>query len=125
MASTSRIAVFDLAHSDVILLESGLKELLEDESTMKVSFMIKTIYILIQVMHDVRRISKLLSQRYSVQLRSVFDTQIAHTIIQHDKLSKPFSELRGISFINLQRVYYPQSLMNSDITPRKLTQAQR
>lgn len=37
VASTSRIAVFDLAHSDVILMESGLKELLEDARTMKVS----------------------------------------------------------------------------------------
>lgn len=36
VASTSRIAVFDLAHSDLILLESGLKELLEDTKVLKV-----------------------------------------------------------------------------------------
>lgn len=36
VASTSRIAVFDLAHSDSILLESGLKELMEDEKVIKV-----------------------------------------------------------------------------------------
>ncbi|KAI6171001.1 Exonuclease 3'-5' domain-containing protein 1 [Aphelenchoides bicaudatus] len=110
VASTSRIAIFDLAHSDVILMESGLKELLEDAQTLK-------------VVHEVRRISTLMSQRYSVYLRGIFDTQVAHTIIQHEKLGKPLNELRGISFINLQRVYYPQSLMNSDITPRKLSQS--
>ncbi|CAD5225557.1 unnamed protein product [Bursaphelenchus xylophilus] len=109
VASTSRIAVFDLAHSDSILLESGLKELLEDEKVMK-------------VIHDVRRVSTLMAQRYAVHMRNVFDTQIAHTIIQHDKLNKPLNELRAITFINLQRVYYPQSLMQSDITPRKLSQ---
>jgi exonuclease 3'-5' domain-containing protein 1 len=96
----------------VILLESGLKELLEDNSIVK-------------VIHDVRRISSLMTQRYSTQIRNIFDTQIAHTIIQHEKLSKPLNELRGISFINLQRVYYPQSLMNSDVTPRKMSQTPR
>ncbi|CAD5218836.1 unnamed protein product [Bursaphelenchus okinawaensis] len=109
VASTSRIAVFDLAHSDSILLESGLKELLEDNKVLK-------------VVHDIRRVSTLMAQRYAVNMRNVFDTQIAHTIIQHEKLNKPVSELRAITFINLQRVYYPQSLMQSDITPRKLSQ---
>jgi len=31
-------------------------------------------------------------------------------------------ELRAISFVNLQRVYNPQSLVLSDISPRKLSQ---
>ncbi|KAI6175183.1 Egalitarian [Aphelenchoides fujianensis] len=62
IASTSRIAIFDLAHSDVVLMESGLKELLEAADVLK-------------VMHDVKRL------------------------------------------------YYPQALMNSDVTPRKLSQA--
>lgn len=38
VASTSRIAVFDLAHSDSILLESGLKQLLESDAILKVCF---------------------------------------------------------------------------------------
>ncbi|KAI6189178.1 Egalitarian [Aphelenchoides besseyi] len=109
IASTSRIAVFDLAHSDVVLMESGLKELLESSDALK-------------VIHDVKRVSSLLANRYNLIMKRVFDTQIAHTIIQHEKLSKPLAELRAISFINLQRVYYPQSLMNSDVTPRKLSQ---
>uniref|UniRef100_A0A915DDU7 3'-5' exonuclease domain-containing protein n=1 Tax=Ditylenchus dipsaci TaxID=166011 RepID=A0A915DDU7_9BILA len=108
MASNSRIAVFDLAHSDSILMESGLKELMENESVLK-------------VVHDVKRVATLLAQRYAVNMRSVFDTQIAHTVIQHDKFNKSMAELRAISFINLQRVYYPQSLMMSDVTPRKLS----
>ncbi|KAI6224445.1 Egalitarian [Aphelenchoides fujianensis] len=110
IASTSRIAIFDLAHSDVVLMESGLKELLEAADVLK-------------VMHDVKRVTSLLAHRYNLTLKRVFGTQIAHTIIQHDKLSKPLAELRAISFLNLQRVYYPQALMNSDVTPRKLSQA--
>lgn len=109
LASSQRLVVFDLAHSDSILLESGLKGLLEDDKLLK-------------VVHDVRRASTLLIQRYSVHLRRVFDTQVAHTVIQHEKLGKPLNELRAITFVNLQRVYYPQSLMQSDVTPRKLSQ---
>lgn len=33
--------------------------------------------------------------------------------------------MRPISFLNLQRVYYPQSIMMSDATPRKLSQSPR
>jgi len=67
----------------------------------------------------------LLVQRYSILMANVFDTQIAHAVIQQDKNNKPLSELRCcISFLNLQRIYHPQSLMLSDsMTPRKLSQA--
>ncbi|KAH7725535.1 Protein EGAL-1 b [Aphelenchoides avenae] len=104
VASTSRIAVFDLAHSDSILLESGLKQLLESD-----------------IVHDVKRVSSLLAQRYAVNMQKIFDTQVAHSVIQHERFSKSFTEIKPISFINLQRVYYPQSLMMSDVTPRKLS----
>ena len=109
LASTSRIAIFDLVHSDSILMESGLKELLETNSVLK-------------VIHDVKSVATLLAQRYGVNMRNVFDTQLAHAVIQHEKFNKSINELRGISFVNLQRVYYPQSLMLSDVTPRKLSQ---
>lgn len=36
LASTSRIAIFDLVNSDSILLESGLKNILETNSVLKV-----------------------------------------------------------------------------------------
>ena len=48
--------------------------------------------------------------------------QIAHSVIQHHKFGKPMGELRAITFLNLQRVYYPQSLVLSDVSPRKLSQ---
>src|SRR5690606_6315351 len=62
------------------------------------------------------------AHQYSTNMRRVFDTQIAHAVLQHEKFGKPFNELRAISFLNLQRVYYPQSIMMSDLSPRKLSQ---
>ncbi|GMR47719.1 hypothetical protein PMAYCL1PPCAC_17914, partial [Pristionchus mayeri] len=110
VSTTTQIGVFDLASSDVILLESGLRKIVESEQIVK-------------VMHDGRRVSSILAHRYAIHLRSVFDTQVAHAILQHDKFGKPLHETRPISFVNLQRVYYPQSIMMSDVTPRKLSQA--
>lgn len=109
IATPNRIAAFDLVHSDIILLESGVKEILESEKVVK-------------IMHEARRIASLLAHRYAVNLRRIFDTQVAHTILQHEKFGKALSDMRSISFLNLQRVYYPQSIMMSDATPRKLSQ---
>uniref|UniRef100_A0A915ABW5 3'-5' exonuclease domain-containing protein n=1 Tax=Parascaris univalens TaxID=6257 RepID=A0A915ABW5_PARUN len=110
VATQSQIVVFDLVHSDTILLESGLKEILESEK-------------IIKAMHEARRVATLLAHRYAVNLRKVFDTQVAHAVLQHEKFGKALSEMRSISFLNLQRVYYPQSIMMSDATPRKLSQS--
>ncbi|KHN72083.1 Exonuclease 3'-5' domain-containing protein 1 [Toxocara canis] len=110
VATPNQIVVFDLVHSDTILLESGLKEILESEK-------------IIKAMHEARRVASLLAHRYAVNLRKVFDTQIAHAVLQHEKFGKALSEMRSISFLNLQRVYYPQSIMMSDATPRKLSQS--
>uniref|UniRef100_A0AC35U8U0 3'-5' exonuclease domain-containing protein n=1 Tax=Rhabditophanes sp. KR3021 TaxID=114890 RepID=A0AC35U8U0_9BILA len=109
LASQKRIQVFDLSNSDTLLLESGLRELLESPKVLK-------------IIHDVKRVSTLLSQRYSVNMANIFDTQIAHSVIQHEKFGKSFADLRAITFLNLQRVYYPQSIMMSNITPRKLSE---
>jgi exonuclease 3'-5' domain-containing protein 1 len=109
IATCSRVFVFDLRNSSSILLESGIKDLLESDSVLK-------------VMHDIKRVSNVLAHQYSVNMRNVFDTQIAHAVLQHEKFGKPFNELRAISFLNLQRVYYPQSIMMSDLSPRKLSQ---
>uniref|UniRef100_A0A914WRB4 3'-5' exonuclease domain-containing protein n=1 Tax=Plectus sambesii TaxID=2011161 RepID=A0A914WRB4_9BILA len=108
--SSGKLFLFDLVHSDSIMLESGLKELLESDQLLK-------------VLHDARRVGTLLTQRYGVNMRNVFDTQVAHSVLQHDKFGKPMHEMRGISFVNLQRVYYPESIMMSDLTPRKLSES--
>ncbi|PAV90770.1 hypothetical protein WR25_12498 [Diploscapter pachys] len=110
IATNSQIGVFDLASSDVIIMESGLKELLKSDKVVK-------------VMHDARRVASLLAHKYAVLMRNVFDTQVAHAILQHEKFGKPLHEMRPITFLNLQRVYYPQSIMLSDVTPRKMTQS--
>ncbi|VDN03398.1 unnamed protein product [Thelazia callipaeda] len=109
LATTSQIIVFDVVHSDTILLESGVKEILESEKIAK-------------VIHDARRVATLLAHRYAINLRKIFDTQVAHAVLQHEKFGKALTDMRAISFLNLQRVYYPQSIMMSDITPRKLSQ---
>ncbi|VDK49124.1 unnamed protein product, partial [Cylicostephanus goldi] len=75
------------------------------------------------VIHDARRVGSLLAHKYAVHMVNVFDTQVAHSVLQHDKFGKPLHDMRSISFVNLQRVYYPQSIMLSDVTPRKLSQS--
>uniref|UniRef100_A0A915PD75 3'-5' exonuclease domain-containing protein n=1 Tax=Setaria digitata TaxID=48799 RepID=A0A915PD75_9BILA len=109
LATTTQIIVFDVVHSDTVLLESGVKEILESEKIVK-------------VIHDAKRVATLLAHRYAINLRKIFDTQVAHAILQHEKFGKALTEMRPISFLNLQRVYYPQSIMMSDATPRKLAQ---
>lgn len=39
IATTNQIAIFDMAHSDSLLTESGLKELLESASVLKVLYL--------------------------------------------------------------------------------------
>lgn len=60
-----RLAIFDLAHSEAILTGSGLAELLTSENIQK-------------VVHDVRRVSPLLAQRFALRLNNVFDTQVGN-----------------------------------------------
>ncbi|VDN22931.1 unnamed protein product [Gongylonema pulchrum] len=108
LATATQIVVFDVVHSDTVLLESGVKEILESEKI---------------VIHDAKRVATLLAHRYAVNLRKIFDTQVAHAILQHEKFGKALTDMRPISFLNLQRVYYPQSIMMSDATPRKLSQS--
>lgn len=110
VATQSQIGVFDLASSDVIIMESGLRDILENDKITK-------------VIHDARRVGSLLAHKYAVHMVNIFDTQVAHSVLQHEKFGKPLHDLRSISFVNLQRVYYPQSIMLSDVTPRKLSQS--
>ncbi|KAK6032315.1 3'-5' exonuclease [Ostertagia ostertagi] len=106
VATQSQIGVFDLASSDVIIMESGLRDILESDKITK-------------VIHDARRVGSLLAHKYAVHMVNVFDTQVAHSVLQHEKFGKPLHDLRSISFVNLQR----QSIMLSDVTPRKLSQS--
>ncbi|MCP9265909.1 Exonuclease 3'-5' domain-containing protein 1 [Dirofilaria immitis] len=138
LATTTQIIAFDVVHSDTILLESGVKEILESEKIIKGSFLIntnwyhgdrtpdlsmRTDYTTLEVIHDAKRVATLLAHRYAINLRKIFDTQVAHAILQHEKFGKALTDMRTLSFLNLQRVYYPQSIMMSDATPRKLTQS--
>lgn len=98
IATPNRIAAFDLVHSDIILLESGVKEILESEKVVKVLFYylvyLRIVAIRIswhvnkpwlffnkklifQIMHEARRIASLLAHRYAVNLRRIFDTQVS------------------------------------------------
>ncbi|VDK62600.1 unnamed protein product [Onchocerca ochengi] len=204
LATTTQIVVFDVVHSDTILLESGVKEILESEKIIKhrktwfdhpsigylgndkalrnlpkvliniedtvslfhvdprspsspnhrssigglgltasvvnickinaqffqravipslrdyISLIVRMV---LMVIHDAKRVATLLAHRYAINLRKIFDTQVAHAILQHEKFGKALTDMRAVSFLNLQRVYYPQSIMMSDATPRKLTQS--
>lgn len=63
VASPLQIVVFDLAHSEAILTESGLRELLQGDGVLK-------------VMHDVRRTAPVLANRWGMRMGRVFDTQV-------------------------------------------------
>lgn len=93
--------VFDVAHSASILLESGLKEMLEADDFVK-------------VMHDCANLANLLRQQYQISMRNIFDTQLANIVLQHQRTGKVFRDIRPINFITVQRLYHPQSLMFTD-----------
>lgn len=58
------------------LIEAGLRELFESEMILKVG-------------HDVRTNSAALYKNYNITLKNVFDTQIAHLILQQQSTGRP------------------------------------
>ena len=83
---SQKYVVFDVAHSDTILLESGLKELLQSNTitkVLRVAFLSLDFYA--QVMHDCGPTARTLLQRYNITISNVFDTQVKR--IKHYILS--------------------------------------
>ncbi|OTF76120.1 hypothetical protein BLA29_009982, partial [Euroglyphus maynei] len=87
-----QIVLFDVFLNPTII-ESGLKKLLESEDVVKVG-------------HDVRTNSASLYRCFGITLKNVFDTQVAHLIIQQQLTGRPaYKPTKYISFYTLCNVY--------------------
>lgn len=90
--SDGQIFVFDLVACKELLMEGGLKEILESPSITK-------------VVHDCRNDSAALFHQFGIMLTNVFDTQAAHAILQQQQTGKPIHKVKNISLNNLCRMY--------------------
>lgn len=90
--SRTNVVVFDV-FLNPNLIESGLKKLLESEKIIKIG-------------HDVRVNSVSLYKSFGITLKNVFDTQVAHLILQQQTMGRPaYKPTKYISFFTLCNVY--------------------
>ncbi|KFD59020.1 hypothetical protein M514_00183 [Trichuris suis] len=85
-----QVFVFDLAHTASILLECGLKEILQSDEYLK-------------VVHGSRKIANILWQHYRIRIWEVFDTQIAMLLIEHKETGNPLFKLQPVSLAAVLR----------------------
>uniref|UniRef100_A0A5S6QV66 3'-5' exonuclease domain-containing protein n=1 Tax=Trichuris muris TaxID=70415 RepID=A0A5S6QV66_TRIMR len=85
-----QIFVFDLAHTASILLECGLKEILQSDEYLK-------------VVHGSRKIANILWQHYRIRIWEVFDTQIAMLLIEHKETGNPLFKLQPVTLAAVLR----------------------
>ena len=75
------------------LLDNGLKKLFESDT-------------IIKICHDVRNNSVSLNKNYGITLKNVFDTQVAHLILQQQCTGKPaYKPTKYISLYSLCQLY--------------------
>ncbi|KPM10685.1 Egalitarian-like protein [Sarcoptes scabiei] len=75
------------------LIRYGLKSLLESEKIVKVA-------------HDVRKNSVSLYKTFNIKLCNVFDTQVAHLVLQQQQLGSPaYKPTKYISFFSFCQIY--------------------
>ncbi|KAH7641948.1 hypothetical protein DERF_002949 [Dermatophagoides farinae] len=90
--SSIQIVLFDVFLNPT-MIQNGLKRLLESEDIVKVG-------------HDVRTNSVSLYRSFGITLKNVFDTQVAHLIIQQQSTGRPaYKPTKYISFYTLCNVY--------------------
>ncbi|CDW52966.1 hypothetical protein TTRE_0000122801 [Trichuris trichiura] len=82
-----QVFVFDLAHTASILLECGLKEILQSDEYLK-------------VVHGSRKIANILWQHYRIRIWEVFDTQVNNSIKFIDEGDRPFTQGVVVSLAN-------------------------
>lgn len=92
--------VFDLIASPNMVVDGGLKSLLENEQVTK-------------VMHDCRNDSANLYNQFGVMLKGVFDTQAAHAVLQQQLYNIPVYKVKNVSLNALCEIY------NAPINPMK------
>lgn len=85
--------IFDVQECPEIVGEGGLKSILEDENVIK-------------IIHDCRNDSVNLWQQFGIVLRSVFDTQVAHAVLQYQVTGKQVYKAKYVSLNTLCENYH-------------------
>uniref|UniRef100_A0A182JKX3 Uncharacterized protein n=1 Tax=Anopheles atroparvus TaxID=41427 RepID=A0A182JKX3_ANOAO len=92
--------IFDIATCPDMVVEGGLKEILESEKVVK-------------VIHDCRNDSVNLFHQFQILLRNVFDTQSAHAVLQFQDQGKQVYKVKNVSLNTLCEMY------NATVNPMK------
>lgn len=92
--------VFDLITSPHMVVDGGLKTLLESEQVIK-------------VIHDCRNDSVNLYNQFGVMLKGVFDTQAAHAVLLQQMHNVPVYKVKNVSLNALCEIY------NAPVNPMK------
>ncbi|XP_058054811.1 uncharacterized protein LOC131206312 [Anopheles bellator] len=92
--------IFDIATCPDMVVEGGLKEILESEKVVK-------------VIHDCRNDSVNLFNQFQILLRNVFDTQSAHAVLQFQDQGKQVYKVKNVSLNTLCEMY------NATVNPMK------
>ncbi|XP_077298358.1 egl_like_exo domain-containing protein [Arctopsyche grandis] len=92
--------VFDLITSPHMVVDGGLKTLLESEQVIK-------------VIHDCRNDSVNLYNQFGVMLKGVFDTQAAHAVLLQQMQNVPVYKVKNVSLNALCEIY------NAPVNPMK------
>lgn len=85
---TGHVFVFDLLACGDMMLSGGLAELMQSEHIVK-------------VMHDCRNTSASLYSQYGVQLKNVFDTQVAYAVLQQQQTGRQVYKVKSVSLATL------------------------
>ncbi|XP_049298934.1 uncharacterized protein LOC125771866 [Anopheles funestus] len=92
--------IFDITTCPDMVVEGGLKEILESEKVIK-------------VIHDCRNDSVNLFNQFQILLRNVFDTQSAHAVLQFQDQGKQVYKVKNVSLNTLCEMY------NATVNPMK------
>lgn len=84
--------IFDVLSCPEMVLEGGLKVLLENENVIK-------------VIHDCRNDSVNLNKQFGILMRNVFDTQSAHAVLQFQNHQKQVYKVKNVSLNTLCEIY--------------------
>ncbi|RWS31961.1 uncharacterized protein B4U80_10550 [Leptotrombidium deliense] len=91
ISESPKVYIFDVLFNPEFMCKS-LKELFENNETTK-------------VFHDCRVISSALYFQFGIELKNVFDTQVAHSVLQQQNNNKPAYKAKLISLDSLYETY--------------------
>lgn len=92
--------IFDLQACPLLITDGGLRQILEDET-------------IIKIIHDCRNDAYNLYTQFNVLIKNVFDTQSAHAILQFQDTGKQVYKVKNVSLNTLCEMY------NAPINPMK------